>query len=60
MNGTKKDYQAYLLRLWRDGEEEQWRILLEDVQTGKRESFAGIQSLMQYIQAVSQQKKENS
>ena len=42
-------YHAFLLRLWRENEKEGWRVMLENVQSGEKQGFAGISSLIQFI-----------
>ena len=42
-------YQAYLLRLWREGDHEPWRATLEDPHTGQRLGFAHIDRLVAYL-----------
>jgi hypothetical protein len=44
-----RSYHAFLLRLWREGDGEAWRVILEDVQSGKKQGFAGIQPLIEFI-----------
>jgi hypothetical protein len=43
---------AYLLRLWRedDGAETVWRASLQDVRTGKRHGFPGLDEAFTYLQ----------
>jgi hypothetical protein len=43
------DYQAYLLRLWREGEGQAWRATLEDPHNGRRVSFASLAQLAAYL-----------
>jgi len=45
-------YQTYLLRLWcvDDGEKARWRASLQDVRTGQRLSFAGLDEAYAYLQ----------
>jgi len=43
-------YQAYLLRLWWDGEQQPWRALLENPYTGERHGFASLEQLFVYLQ----------
>ena len=44
------NYRAYLLRLWRDGENQPWRALLEDPYTGERHGFANLEKAFAYLQ----------
>ncbi len=48
------DYRAFLLRLWRVEGEDEWRALLENVETGEKVGFAGIQSLSRFIQSITE------
>ena len=43
-------YQAYVLRLWKDGEEVPWRASLEAVDTGNRHHFADLDRLIHFLQ----------
>jgi hypothetical protein len=47
-------YQAYLLRLWREGENATWRASLEDPRTGSRRSFATLEKLLTFLNEASQ------
>jgi hypothetical protein len=47
-------YSAYLLRCWQERDSSidvsaTWRFSLEDSRTGKRQGFADLESLMQYL-----------
>lgn len=42
-------YQAYLLRLWREGQDAPWRASLEDPHTGQRLSFASDEQLLAFL-----------
>ncbi|MFQ5435484.1 MAG: hypothetical protein ACE5FD_11465 [Anaerolineae bacterium] len=44
------NYQAYLLRLWRDGEKQPWRALLENPHTGEQCGFANLEQLFAYLE----------
>jgi hypothetical protein len=44
------EYQAYLLRLWRENEADPWRASLENTHTGERRSFASLPSLLLYLE----------
>jgi hypothetical protein len=52
MTGDKRDYQAYLLRLWRvnTGRGTVWHASLEDVHTGERKGFADLQRLLAFLE----------
>jgi hypothetical protein len=50
--GTREplDYQSYLLRLWRDNNEEKgWRASLESAQSGERKGFADLDALFDFL-----------
>lgn len=49
-------YQAFLLRLWRVGDEEQeqptWRLMLEEVHSHQRTYFATLIELNQFLRTL--------
>lgn len=45
-------YQAYMLRLWKDGAESPWRASLEAVHTGARRHFADVDRLIHFLQTA--------
>jgi hypothetical protein len=45
-------YQAYLLRLWREGDGDDWRAVLEDAHSDTRRGFASLEALFNYLQQV--------
>ncbi|MFQ5399783.1 MAG: hypothetical protein ACE5E7_09320 [Anaerolineae bacterium] len=45
----RSDYQAFLLRLWRDDEQQPWRASLEDPHTGEQCGFANLEQLFAYL-----------
>ena len=50
MELDQKDYQSYLLRLWRvkdDGDS--WRASLQDVRSGKLLGFSDLEELFAYL-----------
>jgi hypothetical protein len=47
---SKRDYLAYLLRLWRDKQETPWRALLENPHTGERVAFATLPELVAFLE----------
>lgn len=49
MKRSTPSYLAYLLRLWRDGEDATWRASLEDPHTGERANFAELQALYHFL-----------
>jgi len=49
-NSTPK-YYSYLLRISREQEcEENWRVMLENVQTGEKRHFASLKSAFLFLQ----------
>jgi hypothetical protein len=46
----KPHYKAYLLRIWKEARS--WRFSLEEVPSGKRRGFAGVQELMIYLSEI--------
>jgi hypothetical protein len=52
MQGSGPGQLAYLLRLWRTGEQEEavWRASLQDVRTGERVGFSGLEEAFAYLQ----------
>lgn len=56
MTQTSDNYQAYMLRIWRErsqypGSSDSVRVSLEDTQTGTRIGFADLERLCGYLQA---------
>jgi len=49
---SQPDYQSYTLRLWRLGETGGWRATLYTPQTGRRYTFATVEQLCAFLQAV--------
>ena len=52
MTGDKRDYQAYLLRLWRvnTGRGTVWHASLEHSRTGERKGFADLKDLLVFLE----------
>lgn len=48
---AKREYKAYLLRLWREGDQAGWRALLENPHNGERAAFASLGELVAYLEA---------
>ncbi len=44
------DYYAYLIRLWRDDQQQPWRAELVSPQTGETRCFATPEQLFGYVQ----------
>ena len=51
MNRNETNYQAYLLRLWRDGPRNRWRASLQSTKAGDTQLFANVQSLLTFLQS---------
>lgn len=47
-----KHYKAYLLRLWREGDEGNWRAILEDAHSETRRGFASLEALFKFLSEV--------
>jgi len=50
MNRSETNYQAYLLRLWRDGPSNGWRASLQSTKAGDVQLFADVPSLLNFLQ----------
>jgi hypothetical protein len=46
---TKTNYQAFLLRIWRENDSGPWRASLDNPQLGKRQNFATLADLMAFL-----------
>ncbi len=51
MGPSRTEYQSYLLRLWRCGQTEPWRAMLENITGDERHSFPDLESLFAFIRA---------
>lgn len=49
MKETTGLYKSYLLRIWRDSLEGEWRASLQDVVTCESRNFPSVASLLEYI-----------
>lgn len=47
---TKRDYMAYLLRIWREKSDGSWRALLENPHSGERAAFATLPELITFLE----------
>ena len=45
-----REYQAYLLRLWRDNQNSAWRALLENSNNEERVAFATLSELVTFLE----------
>jgi len=48
----RREYRAYLLRLWRESQEGRWRATLESPGSGERAGFATLADLVAYLEAA--------
>ena len=51
MNRSETNYQAYLLRLWRDGPRNRWRASLQSTKASDTQLFADVRSLLNFLQS---------
>ncbi|KAA3662560.1 MAG: hypothetical protein DWQ04_13065 [Chloroflexi bacterium] len=47
---SKREYMAYLLRLWRENRDGSWRALLENPNTKERVAFANLNELVEFLE----------
>ena len=53
------EYRSYLLRLWRvEDDGGNWRALLEEVETGKRQGFANLEKLIEFLEEMDKTEKQ--
>jgi hypothetical protein len=62
MASEQRGYHSYLLRLWRagNGHAPEWRIVLEEVRTNKRHSFASVTQLAAFLDGQMRGVKDDS
>jgi len=49
----REENRSFLLRLWRVRDDGQnWRAMLQDVETGERHGFASLEALAAYLRAL--------
>lgn len=60
MQKNQRDYQSYLLRIWRVGEKDQLqlRLTLEDTLSGEVKGFDGLEKLVEYLRFRSSLEQE--
>lgn len=46
---AKREYMAYLLRLWREKQDGSWRATLENPNNGERAGFATLADLVTFL-----------
>lgn len=52
MTRARRNYKAYLLRLWRDKQESPWRASLENPNSDERIAFATLVELVAFIEEM--------
>lgn len=53
---AKREYMAYLLRLWREKRDGSWRALLENPNSGERNGFATLAELVTFLEGITGEK----
>ena len=53
-DSTHRDYQFYLLRLWRDDTRQPWRASLQSAATEQTVHFADIEALFAFLESHTQ------
>lgn len=48
---NRGEYQAFLVRVWKDGEEGLWRGSVQSVQTGEITRYASLTELFMFLEA---------
>jgi hypothetical protein len=48
---ARREYKAYLLRLWRESRSGSWRALLENPNAGERIAFANLTELVEFLES---------
>jgi hypothetical protein len=43
------NYQSYLLRMWKDGENGEWRVVLLSIPTQERRHFSSLEALFDFL-----------
>ena len=62
MEGERRHYRSYLLRLWgvQNGEVFVWRASLEDARTGERLGFAELEQLFAFLRQQANDDGQNT
>jgi hypothetical protein len=50
MDNSPKQYQAYMLRLWREDPLSPLRIIIENVQSQEKQGFGSLPELVDFLQ----------
>jgi hypothetical protein len=48
---SQTEYQSYMLRLWRSGQKEPWRGMLEAVDHSERHTFVDLEDLFAFLRS---------
>jgi hypothetical protein len=51
VNQHRSSYLVYVLRIWRNGEDTPWYVMLECARTGERLPFARLDDLFTFLEA---------
>ena len=43
-------YDSFLMRIWRGGQENKWRWMLQNIRTGEQKGFRDMEALFDYLQ----------
>jgi hypothetical protein len=43
---------TYLLRIWREDQETDWRVLVQNVRTGEKQGFPDVNALVTFLQGA--------
>lgn len=50
MIANRRLYQSYLLRIWRESTDGEWRASLQNVVTGECHNFPNLQAMFDYLE----------
>jgi len=50
LSHKRQEYRAYILRLWRNGDDHQWRVALENIHSGEQKRFSSLKKLMVFLE----------
>jgi len=54
------DYFAYLVRFWRSGPGQPWRVSLEDPHTGEQRGFGSLEALLVFLKRRMRQPSQSN
>lgn len=49
LSHNRQEYRAYILRLWRSGDNHYWRVALENIHSGEQNRFSSLRKLMMFL-----------